>query len=74
MATQARIVARSQEVGQRHAAAGPARAHGCVEPRLMEPITEKPAWVETLEESLLLAIVLFSLITWIVIIGVLGVH
>ncbi|MBV8719309.1 MAG: hypothetical protein JO020_05370 [Chloroflexi bacterium] len=30
---------------------------------------EKPAWVDALEESLLLAIVLFSLITWIVMIG-----
>jgi hypothetical protein len=37
----------------------------------MEPQTEKPGWVDTLEESLLLAIVLFSLITWIVMLGVL---
>jgi hypothetical protein len=34
--------------------------------------TEKPTWVQALEESLLLAIVLFSLITWIVMIGLLG--
>ena len=34
--------------------------------------TDKPNWVEALEESLLLAIVLFSLITWIVMIGVLA--
>ena len=34
--------------------------------------TEKPSWVDALEESLLLAIVLFSLITWIVMIGLLG--
>ena len=34
--------------------------------------TDKPNWVEALEESLLLAIVLFSLITWIVMIGLLG--
>jgi hypothetical protein len=29
-------------------------------------------WIDALEESLLLAIVLFSLITWIVMIGLLG--
>ena len=29
----------------------------------------KPSWIDTLEESLLLAIGLFSLITWIVVIG-----
>lgn len=34
--------------------------------------TDKPSWVDALEESLLLAIVLFSLITWIVMIGLLG--
>jgi hypothetical protein len=34
--------------------------------------TEKPNWVDALEESLLLAIVLFSLITWIVMIGILS--
>jgi hypothetical protein len=34
--------------------------------------TQKPNWVDALEESLLLAIVLFSLITWIVMIGVLS--
>jgi hypothetical protein len=33
---------------------------------------QKPSWVDALEESLLLAIVLFSLITWIVMIGLLG--
>jgi len=38
----------------------------------MEPHTDKPGWVYALEESLLLAIVLFSLITWIVMIGMLG--
>ena len=32
----------------------------------------KPTWVDALEESLLLAIVLFSLITWIVMIGLMG--
>ena len=32
----------------------------------------KPSWVEALEESLLLAIGLFSLITWIVMISILG--
>jgi hypothetical protein len=31
--------------------------------------TEKPTWIDALEESLLLAIVLFSLITWILMIG-----
>jgi len=34
--------------------------------------TEKPNWVDALEESLLLAIVLFSLVTWIVMIGILS--
>ena len=34
--------------------------------------TNKPTWVDALEESLLLAIGLFSLITWIVMIGLLG--
>jgi hypothetical protein len=38
----------------------------------MEPHTDKPGWVDALEESLLLAIVLFSLITWIVMVGLLG--
>ena len=35
----------------------------------MQPPTDKPNWVDALEESLLLAIGLFSLITWIVVIG-----
>ena len=39
---------------------------------MMDQQTEKPSWVDALEESLLLAIVLFSLITWIVMIGLLG--
>jgi hypothetical protein len=38
----------------------------------MEQQTEKPTWVDALEEGLLLAIVLFSLITWIVVIGLLA--
>ena len=38
----------------------------------MHEHTEKPNWVEALEESLLLAIVLFSLITWIVMIGLMA--
>jgi hypothetical protein len=38
----------------------------------MQPPSEKPSWVGALEESLLLAISLFSLITWIVTISVLG--
>jgi hypothetical protein len=33
---------------------------------------EKPTWVDTLEESLLLAIGLFTLITWIVTVGLLA--
>jgi hypothetical protein len=33
---------------------------------------EKPTWINALEESLLLAIGLFSLITWIVVIGLVG--
>jgi hypothetical protein len=32
----------------------------------------KPSWIDALEESLLLAIGLFSLITWIVTIGLLA--
>ena len=39
---------------------------------LMQQHTEKPNWVEALEESLLLAIVLFSLITWIVMLGLMA--
>jgi hypothetical protein len=38
----------------------------------MKRHTDKPEWVEALEASLLLAIVLFSLITWIVMIGLLA--
>ena len=38
----------------------------------MQPQSEKPSWVEALEESLLLAISLFALITWIVTVGLLG--
>jgi hypothetical protein len=34
--------------------------------------TDKPTWVDALEESLLLAISLFALITWIVLIAVLS--
>ena len=34
--------------------------------------TDKPTWVDALEESLLLAIGLFSLITWVVMIGLVG--
>jgi hypothetical protein len=38
----------------------------------MPKIPEKPSWVDALEESLLLAIGLFTLITWIVMIGLLA--
>ena len=38
----------------------------------MQRSTDKPSWVEALEESLLLAIGLFSLITWIVTLGILS--
>jgi hypothetical protein len=38
----------------------------------MQEHTDKPTWIDALEESLLLAIVLFSLITWIVMIGLMG--
>jgi hypothetical protein len=38
----------------------------------MQTPNEKPSWVEALEESLLLAISLFSLITWIVTVSLLG--
>jgi hypothetical protein len=41
-------------------------------PELMQQHTDKPTWIDALEESLLLAIVLFSLITWIVMIGLMG--
>jgi hypothetical protein len=37
----------------------------------MDP-SRKPSWIDALEESLLLAIGLFSLITWIVTIGLLA--
>ena len=37
----------------------------------MQPV-EKPRWIDALEETLLLAIGLFSLITWIVMIGIFG--
>ena len=43
-----------------------------MDPRSSENRSAKPTWVEALEESLLLAIGLFSLITWIVMIGVFG--
>jgi hypothetical protein len=43
------------------------RSVGAVDER-----TERPGWIDALEESLLLAIVLFSLITWIVLIGLFG--
>jgi hypothetical protein len=33
---------------------------------------DKPSWIDALEESLLLAIGLFSLITWIVTIGLIS--
>jgi hypothetical protein len=36
--------------------------------------SDKPAWVDALEESLLFAIVLFSLITWIVMVGLFAAH
>jgi hypothetical protein len=39
---------------------------------MQQQTKDKPTWVDTLEESLLLAIVLFSLITWIVMIGLLA--
>jgi len=37
-----------------------------------EPDADKPTWVDALEETLLLAISLFALITWVVLITVLG--
>ncbi len=36
---------------------------------LPRPPLDKPRWVDALEESLLLAIGLFSLVTWIVMLG-----
>ena len=38
----------------------------------MNQPTDKPNWIDALEESLLLAIGLFSLITWIITIGLLA--
>lgn len=38
----------------------------------MNPQSDKPTWIDALEESLLLAIGLFSLITWIITIGLLA--
>jgi hypothetical protein len=38
----------------------------------MQLPSEKPSWVEALEESLLLAISLFALITWIVTISLMA--
>lgn len=39
---------------------------------MQHPPANKPHWIDALEESLLLAIGLFSLITWIVMIGLLA--
>jgi hypothetical protein len=36
------------------------------------PAADRPSWVDALEESLLLAISLFALITWVVLIAVLN--
>ena len=38
----------------------------------MDQPSDKPTWVDALEESLLLAIGLFSLITWIITVGLLA--
>ena len=38
----------------------------------MNESSDKPTWVDALEESLLLAIGLFSLITWIITVGLLA--
>jgi hypothetical protein len=35
----------------------------------MNQSSDKPTWIDALEESLLLAIGLFSLITWIITVG-----
>lgn len=42
------------------------------DPVVPSPPSPKPSWVDALEESLLVAIGLFSLITWIMTIGLLG--
>lgn len=39
---------------------------------MLPKVSDKPSWVDALEESLLLAIGLFTLITWIVLIGLLA--
>jgi hypothetical protein len=38
----------------------------------MDQPTDKPTWIDALEESLLLAIGLFSLITWIITVSLLA--
>jgi hypothetical protein len=35
----------------------------------MHETTDKPSWVDALEESLIIAIGIFSLITWIALVG-----
>ncbi len=62
----------SSPLEQRPLAGWPASCALWAQRAPMEPHTDKPGWVYALEESLLLAIVLFSLITWIVMIGMLG--
>ena len=57
-------------------AAAPALAR-VLRPHAMQDVymneqSRKPGWVDALEESLLLAIGLFSLITWIVMLGLVG--
>jgi hypothetical protein len=43
-----------------------------MDPRTNQQQPAKPTWVDALEESLLLAIGLFSLITWIITISLLA--
>jgi hypothetical protein len=57
---------------------GPSRASplsrdpSSCDPLPMHDVQDKPSWVDALEESLLLAIGLFTLITWIAMIGLLA--
>jgi hypothetical protein len=40
----------------------------------MEQTTEKPGWIDALEETLLLAVAVFSMATWIALITLIAPH
>jgi hypothetical protein len=60
----------TRSAADQSAGSWPTLCEGCKQHHVMQQQTDKPSWIDALEESLLLAIVLFSLITWIVMIGV----